>query len=46
MTPLKELGGHSDNWIIPKVKHSPHKEVPDLLIEKTVDFIMNNILTE
>ncbi len=43
---IKGVRVHSDKWIIPKVKHSPHKEVPDLLIEKTAYFITNNTLTK
>lgn len=31
--------GKSTKWIIPNVKHNPHKEVPDLVLQRCVEFI-------
>lgn len=31
--------GKSIKWIIPNVKHNPHKEVPDLVLNRVAEFI-------
>lgn len=35
----KQTSGQSSKLIIPNVKHSPHKEIPELILEKSAVFI-------
>jgi len=34
-----QTNGQSTQLVIPKVKHTPHKEVPEIILEKTGEFI-------
>lgn len=36
---INQVSGSSDKYIIPNVGHTPHKEVPDLVLNKSVEFI-------
>lgn len=36
---INQISGKSEKYIIPNVGHTPHKEVPDLVLNKSVDFI-------
>jgi len=36
---ISQTKGQSCQMIIPKVKHTPHKEVPEMILEKTSEFI-------
>ncbi|ASK32271.1 alpha/beta hydrolase [Chryseobacterium sp. T16E-39] len=38
---IGQVSGSSEKYIIPGVGHTPHKEVPDLVLNKAVDFIQN-----
>ena len=40
----KQISGHSKSWLIPGLKHSPHKEQPDLILQDTKAFIQQNAL--
>lgn len=33
------VSGKSEKYIIPNVSHTPHKEVPEMVINKTIEFI-------
>lgn len=35
--------GYAESWIIPAVKHTPHREVPAAVLEKTARFIAESI---
>lgn len=41
---ISTIKGYSDQLIIPKVKHTPHKETPKLILENVTDFINNRII--
>lgn len=36
---LKGIGKQSEKLIIPKIKHTPHKEIPELILSKSALFI-------
>lgn len=36
---IAQTGGQSSQLVIPKVGHTPHKELPELILEKSVGFI-------
>ena len=36
---ITQIGGQSSKFIIPKVKHTPHKETPELILLKSSEFI-------
>jgi pimeloyl-ACP methyl ester carboxylesterase len=36
---IKQINGKSEELIIPNVKHSPHKEIPELILNKSSEFI-------
>lgn len=36
---INQVSGSSEKYIIPNVGHTPHKEVPDLVLNKSVEFI-------
>lgn len=36
---IKQTKGQSTQLIIPKVKHTPYKEVPELILQKVSEFI-------
>ncbi|WP_251040510.1 alpha/beta hydrolase [Chryseobacterium sp. ISL-6] len=38
---IEQVSGISDKYIIPNVGHTPHKEVPDLVLKKATEFIQN-----
>lgn len=38
-----QTSGKSFQFIVPKVKHTPHKEVPEIILEKVKDFILQLI---
>ncbi|MEI7487248.1 MAG: alpha/beta hydrolase [Chryseobacterium sp.] len=38
---INQVSGKSEKYIIPNVGHTPHKEVPDLVLNKSVEFINN-----
>lgn len=41
---ITQANGESTPLIIPNVKHTPHKEVPELILQKASEFI--NVITE
>jgi pimeloyl-ACP methyl ester carboxylesterase len=41
---IRQTGGRSFPLVIPEVKHSPHKEIPALILEKAGTFILEEIL--
>ena len=43
---VNQVNGYTAKYIIPKVKHSPHKEVPELILEKSAQFVTENILDQ
>lgn len=36
---INQVSGSSEKYIIPNVGHTPHKEVPDLVLNKSIEFI-------
>ena len=36
---VRQINGKSEKMIIPNVKHTPHKEIPELILNKSVEFI-------
>ncbi|MDL2238749.1 alpha/beta hydrolase [Bacteroidales bacterium OttesenSCG-928-K03] len=36
---VEQTSGFAQKFIVPNAKHTPHKETPELLIEKSVEFI-------
>ena len=36
---VSQVSGSTEKFIIPNVGHTPHKEVPELVLEKSVEFI-------
>ncbi|NML72376.1 alpha/beta hydrolase [Chryseobacterium sp. RP-3-3] len=36
---ISQVNGPSEKYIIPETGHTPHKEVPELVLKKTTDFI-------
>ncbi|WP_407405033.1 alpha/beta fold hydrolase [Chryseobacterium sp.] len=36
---ISKVSGNKDKFIIPNVGHTPHKEVPELVLEKTISFV-------
>lgn len=38
---VSQVSGSSEKYIIPNVGHTPHKEVPNLVLNKSVEFINN-----
>lgn len=38
---VSQVSGSSEKYIIPNVGHMPHKEVPDLVLNKSAEFINN-----
>lgn len=40
----QQVSGRSKSWLIPGLKHSPHKEQPVLILEETTAFIQQNVL--
>ncbi|WP_299602034.1 alpha/beta hydrolase [uncultured Aquimarina sp.] len=38
---ITKTQGISTSHIIPNIGHTPHKEAPNMVIEKTVDFVLN-----
>lgn len=43
-TIISQTSGQSYKFVVPNAKHTPHKEVPDLILEKVSEFI--NLLTD
>lgn len=41
---VKGILSYSEKLVIPKVKHTPHKEAQELIIEKATGFIIQKIL--
>lgn len=39
---IRQVSGNSEKYIIQDVGHTPHKDVPDLVLNKSVEFIMKN----
>ncbi len=39
---VTQVNGSAERYIIPDVGHTPHKEVPELVLQKAVGFIRNN----
>ncbi|SIT08238.1 Pimeloyl-ACP methyl ester carboxylesterase [Chryseobacterium ureilyticum] len=39
---VSQVSGSSEKYIIPEVGHTPHKEVPELVLERSVEFIVKN----
>lgn len=38
---IRQVNGKAEKFILPDVGHVPHKEVPQAVIEKTTEFILN-----
>lgn len=36
---VAQISGRAEAFVIPNAKHTPHKEVPDVVLDKCVDFI-------
>lgn len=36
---VSQVSGSAEKYIIPQIGHTPHKEVPELVLEKVTDFI-------
>jgi len=36
---INQISGKSEKYIIPNIGHTPHKEVPDLVLNKSIEFI-------
>lgn len=36
---VSQINGNAEKYIIPGIGHTPHKEVPELVLEKAVEFI-------
>ncbi|HSD15217.1 MAG TPA: alpha/beta hydrolase [Flavobacterium sp.] len=34
-----QVSGHSSKFVIPNIKHTPHKEAPELVLNKSAEFI-------
>jgi len=42
----KGVKGHVKELVIPNIKHTPHKEAPELILEKVSGFILEQIIKE
>lgn len=40
---VSQVSGSAEKYIIPGIGHTPHKEAPDLILKKAVEFINSNI---
>jgi pimeloyl-ACP methyl ester carboxylesterase len=40
---VSQVSGSAEKFIIPNVGHTPHKEVPEIVLEKAVEFIENQL---
>lgn len=38
---ITQVGGSAEKYIIPGIGHTPHKEIPELVLEKAAEFIDN-----
>jgi len=36
---ISQVSGNAEKFIIPNVGHTPHKEIPELVLEKSIEFI-------
>ncbi|KQT26115.1 alpha/beta hydrolase [Chryseobacterium sp. Leaf405] len=36
---ISQVSGNAEKFIIPNVGHTPHKEIPELILEKSIEFI-------
>lgn len=36
---ISQVSGSAEKFIIPKVGHTPHKEIPEVVLEKSIEFI-------
>ncbi|AZB08240.1 alpha/beta hydrolase [Chryseobacterium sp. G0162] len=39
---VTQVSGSAEKYIIPGIGHTPHKEAPELVLEKAIEFIGNN----
>jgi len=39
---ITQVSGIAEKYIIPGIGHTPHKEVPELVLEKATAFISKN----
>ncbi|AZA92757.1 2-hydroxy-6-oxononadienedioate/2-hydroxy-6-oxononatrienedioate hydrolase [Chryseobacterium nakagawai] len=39
---VTQVSGSAEEYIIPGIGHTPHKEAPELVLEKAIEFIRNN----
>lgn len=39
---VTQVSGSAEKYIIPGIGHTPHKEAPELVLEKAIEFIRNN----
>lgn len=39
---VSQVSGNSEKYIIPDIGHTPHKEVQELVLERSVEFIVKN----
>jgi pimeloyl-ACP methyl ester carboxylesterase len=40
---VSQVSGSAEKFIIPNVGHTPHKEVPELVLEKSIEFIKSQL---
>jgi pimeloyl-ACP methyl ester carboxylesterase len=41
---VEQVSGPAEKFILPGVKHSPHKEVPEVILEEVYNFLLSNDL--
>lgn len=40
---ITQVKGYSEKYIIPEVGHTPHKEIPEVVLKKSVEFLQLNL---
>lgn len=40
---VSQVSGSAERFIIPDVGHTPHKEIPEIILSKAVEFIKNKL---
>jgi pimeloyl-ACP methyl ester carboxylesterase len=38
---ISQVSGTAEKFIIPNIGHTPHKEIPDAVLQKSTEFILN-----
>jgi hypothetical protein len=41
--PISQVSGTAEKFIIPNIGHTPHKEIPDVVLNKSAEFIKQQI---